>query len=224
MQTRFIFSLVMLFYIIFTPGFHCGEPPIDRCTNYTVDTIHFNFNTNNVTGQINNYDTLYFTSVVNDTITTTSNNTFVSHINYLASHLQAYRVVDNGSGRTLNYANVEFNPLVIEGLFQNGPTQGINILYNRVEPYNRLKAALVAGRPGLYLISFNNADSYYGYTGYYNESAQCTNYITKNIIPRAQQQIQYWDSLGTTSLYLSGNPSNEVANKNGRDYFFVKVQ
>jgi hypothetical protein len=222
MQRRLIISLVILFYIIVTPGFHCGDRP-DPCPNYTVDTIHFNFNTNNLNGHINNYDTLYFTSIVNDTITTTSNNTSVSQINYLASHIQAYKVIENSNARTLNYANIEFNPIVIEGQFQNGPTQGINIMYNRIEPYNRLKAALVAGRPGLYLISFSNADSYYGYYNYMNESNHCTSYITKNIIPRAQQQIQYWDSLGTTSLYLSGNSSYEIANKNGSDYFFVRV-
>ena len=132
---------------------------------------------------------------------------------------EAYKVVNNGSGAILNYANIEFNPLVFEGQFQNFYSQGYGFLYNRNEPYNFLKGGLVAGRSGLYLCTVNTNNNYYEFVIYQT----CSQYKLFNYIPPIQQQKQYWDSLGVSVLRLNGNYNQEIAKKSDFNYFFVRV-
>jgi hypothetical protein len=174
--------------------------------------------TNHLNG-INIYDTIKFSSTVTDTLQPINTSQFVYPFTALNSNIQAYKVVNNGSGPILNYANIEFNPLVFEGQFQNYYSQGYGFLYNRNEPNNFLNGGLVAGRSGLYLCTVNTNNNYYEFVIYQT----CNQYKVINNIPTSQQQKQYWDSLGVSVLRLNGNYNQEIAKKSDMNYFFVRV-
>ncbi len=222
MRKSIFFFSIICFYMIVTPAFQCGDPYNDVCPTYTQDTAKISFNVNNNNHQFRVLDTIQFSSFISDTIQTVKGNSFISPLNTLSCNMQAYKVVDNGSGPILNYANIEFNPLVIEGQFQNYPNQGISLLYNRIEPLNRLRGSLVAGTKGLYLITVGANNSYYSFY-IYESNNPCTQYKGLSYIPEAQQQRQYWDSLGTSVLRLSGANDQVISNKSDGNYFFIKV-
>jgi hypothetical protein len=220
MKNSLLFIVVIGFYMILTPAFHCGEPyQGDNCTNYVSDTVFIPMEITNHLNGINIYDTIKFSSAVNDTIQPRNSSQFVYPFTALNSNIQAYKVVNNGSGPILNYANIEFNPLVFEGQFQNYFNQGFGFLYNRNEPNNFLKGGLVAGRSGLYLFTVNTNNNYYEFLIYQT----CSQYKVLNNIPTGQQQKQYWDSLGVSVLRLNGNYNQEIAKKSDMNYFFVRV-
>lgn len=223
MMKNILLIIGLLAYAIISPGFECGRgrPPYD-CPEYTTDTVKIAYNILN-NRALAVFDTISFSSLMTDTFTSVKGAHVNSTINNMQSHLQVYKVVSYGSGFGLNYANIEFNPLVTEGYLQNSPNQGISYLYNRVEPANKLNASLVAGAPGLYLVSVAFSSSYYSLY-FYDNTNRCSQYFGVPFIPVVDQQRQYWDSLGTTSLRLIGSIDNQpVSNKQDNNYFFVKV-
>jgi hypothetical protein len=220
MKNWLLFIAVIGFYMIVTPAFHCGGPyQQDNCTNYISDTVFMPMEISNHLNDINIYDTIKFSSKVNDTLQPRNTSQFVYPFTALNSNIQAYKVVNNGSSPILNYANIEFNPLVFEGQFQNYFNQGFGFLYNRNEPFNYLKGGLVSGRSGLYLCTVNTNNNYYEFLIYQT----CSQYKVMNYIPTSQQQKQYWDSLGVSVLRLNGNYNQEIAKKSDMNYFFVRV-
>jgi len=221
MKNWLLFILVIGFYMIVTPAFHCGGGynPHEECSNYTTDSVLLPMEISNHLNGINIYDTIKFNSTVSDTLQPRNSSQFVYPFTALNSNIQAYKVVNNGSGPILNYANIEFNPLVSEGQFQNYSNQGFGFLYNRNEPFNYLKGGLVAGRSGLYLCTVNSNNYYEGFTIY----QKCSEYKVINYIDPSQQQKQYWDSLGVSVLRLNGNYYQDVAKKTDWNYFFVRV-
>ncbi len=220
MKNWLLFIVVIGFYMIVTPAFHCGGyNPRENCTNYTTDTVLLPMEISNHLNGINIYDTIKFSSSVNDTIQPRNSNKFVYPFTALNSNIQAYKVVNNGSGPTLNYANIEFNPLVFEGQFQYYSNQGFGFLYNRNEPFNYLKGGLVAGRSGLYLCTVNINNYYEGFSIYQS----CSEYKLVNYVNPIQQQKQYWDSLGVSVLRLNGNYNQDIAKKSDLNYFFVRI-
>jgi len=220
MKNSLLFIVVVGFYMVFTPAFQCGDRgPENDCTNYVSDTVLIPMEISNHLNSINIYDTIKFSSKVNDTLQPRNTSQFVYPFTALNSNIQAYKVVNNGSGAILNYANIEFNPLVFEGQFQNYANQGYGFLYNRNEPNNFLKGGLVAGRSGLYLCTVNTNNNYYEFVIYQT----CSQYKLFNYIPPTQQQKQYWDSLGVSVLRLNGNYNQEIAKKSDFNYFFVRV-
>lgn len=220
MKNWFLVLAGLCVYMIVTPAFQCGNRgPENDCTNYVSDTVLIPTDISNHLNSINIYDTIKFSSTVNDTLQPRNTSQFVYPFTALNSNIQAYKVVNNGSGAILNYANIEFNPLVFEGQFQNFYSQGYGFLYNRNEPYNFLKGGLVAGRSGLYLCTVNTNNNYYEFVIYQT----CSQYKLFNYIPPIQQQKQYWDSLGVSVLRLNGNYNQEIAKKSDFNYFFVRV-
>jgi hypothetical protein len=220
MKNSLLLIVVIGFYMIVTPAFQCGDPyQGDNCTNYITDTVLIPTDISNHLNSINIYDTIKFSSRVNDTLQPRNTSQFVYPFTALNSNIQAYKIVNNGSGAILNYANIEFNPLVFEGQFQNYNSQGFGFLYNRNEPNNFLKGGLVAGRSGLYLCTVNTNNNYYEFIIY----QPCNQYKVFNFIPPTQQQKQYWDSLGVSVLRLNGNYNQEIAKKSDMNYFFVRV-
>jgi hypothetical protein len=148
-------------------------------------------------------------------------------LGYPSLQLQGYRIIDGPTGSpTLTYANIEFNPLVQEGQFVNYNGTGIGLLYNRQAPYNKLKAALIPGRAGLYLITIRS-NNYFGYFNPDNGSnlpdRDCISIMASYSLSDISRQGNYWDSLGVTSLTLQGDGYNVIAKKENRDYFFVRV-
>jgi len=220
MKNSLLLIVVVGFYMIVTPAFQCGNRgPENDCTNYVSDTVFFPMEISNHLNDINIYDTIKFSSTVTDTIQPRNSSQFVYPFTALNSNIQAFKVVNNGSGPILNYANIEFNPIVFEGQFQNYFNQGYGFLYNRNEPNNFLKGGLVAGRSGLYLCTVNTNNNYYEFIIYQT----CSQYKVFNYIPETQQQKQYWDSLGVSVLRLNGNYNQEIAKKSDLNYFFVRV-
>ena len=220
MKNWFLVLAVLCVYMIVTPAFQCGNRgPENDCTNYVSDTVLIPTDISNHLNSINIYDTIKFSSKVNDTLQPRNTSQFVYPFTALNSNIQAYKVVNNGSGAFLNYANIEFNPLVFEGQFQNFYSQGYGFLYNRNEPNNFLKGGIVAGRSGLYLFTVNTNNNYYEFLIYQT----CSQYKVSNYIPTTQQQKQYWDSLGVSVLRLNGNYNQEIAKKSDMNYFFVRV-
>ena len=217
-----LFILGLLAYTIISPGFECGRERPRDCQEYSSDSVKIAYNVIN-NRPLSVLDTISFSSTLNDTFTSVKGTHVTSTINTLSSQMQVYKVINYGSGYGLNYANIEFNPLVTEGYLQNSPNQGVSFLYNRVEPSNRLNASLVAGTPGLYLVTVSLSSSYY-YLYFHDNSNRCSQYYGVPFIPVVEQQRQYWDSLGTTSLRLIGGIDNQpVSNKQDNNYFFVKV-
>lgn len=209
--------------MIISPGFQCRESPLaENCGPYNRDTVFVPFQLNSANAINHVYDTINLISSFNDTIHSVQGKTFLHPFNTLNLNVQAYKIVNTGSGATLNYANIEFNPLITEGQYQNISTFGINILYNRIVPNNKLQFSLVAGMPGLYLITLNMRDYSQGLF-IYEPNNYCNEYKVNSFIPESQQRKQYWDTIGTTTLRLNGNNNFIVANKEETNYFFIKV-
>ncbi len=221
-MNRIIFFVILIGIVLVTPGFHCGgEPPYSNCNQYTTDTAMFDFSVIN-NNSIHVFDTIQIHSRISDSIRTTSGNQFFYEQNVLSCNIQAYKVVNNGTGPVLNYANNEFNPLVFAGQFQNTAGIGYGYIFNRMAPYNELRAGLVVGRPGLYLITTGPNNDYYG--NYIPSNNPCVQIQSMNFIPIAEQNRSIWDSLGTTALLLNGSSYPEpIAKKSNRNYFFVRV-
>jgi len=137
---------------------------------------------------------------------------------------QPYHVITSTSLPQLQYANIEFNPVITEGLLQNLSYSGYNFLYKRTTALNTLKIGFVAGRTGLYVISSNN--SLYSSGGSFSlirGSDYCTTYYGITSFSLAEQNRNYWDSLGVTAVSLPSNYGGTVIAKNMRNYFFFKV-
>lgn len=137
MKNWFLVLAVLSVYMIATPAFQCGDRgPENDCMNYVSDTVLIPTEISNYQNGINLYDTINFASTASDTIRPINSSQFLYPFTTLNSNFQAYKVVNNGSGPILNFANIEFNPLVFEGQFQNYSYQGYAFLYNRNEPFN----------------------------------------------------------------------------------------
>ncbi len=229
MKNSLIVMFILLFYTMVSPGFQCGDRGHDICDRYTYDSIPLPFEVYNNDHSFHVADTINMFSIINDTFHSINGENPVLPSNNLYASIQPYKVVNVTSGPELNYANIEFNPIVSEGFFQTNPYQssGYNFLYNRLEPYNRLAPSLIIGSPGLYLIKIGIANSSYFYSDYANSFSDhknpCNQYIGKCSISSTSQQKQYWDTLGTTVLRLANSNGQIISNKEDKNYFFVKV-
>ncbi|MFT3910374.1 MAG: hypothetical protein QM737_13200 [Ferruginibacter sp.] len=215
-------SIILLWFIV--RGSVCVGPRPNGCDDYKTDTTLLSSVITNAAPLNHILDTVNLFSSISDTLHALSGATMISDINNLALNIQAYKVVSVGAGFVLNYANIEFNYLVNTGTIQNSGGTGINILFERNQPYNTAGISFVPGYAGLYLIKTeaNNGYSGYGYAQFYSGTNYCNSFIGEFEIPEADQNKQYWDSLGITSLALE-NSSSYLINKTDRDYFFVKV-
>jgi hypothetical protein len=228
MRTKNLLGWIALIAIgmIVSPGYKCREYP-ERCDRYIKDSVALNFEVAQNSIGFQPYDTIRFESVINDTIRTRQGRTFIEAMGYPSLQLQGYRIVEGPTGApTLTYANIEFNPLVQEGQFANYYGNGIGLLYNRQAPYNKLKASLVPGRSGLYLITIrsNNYIDYYRPEDDSNSpDRDCITIFSAYGLSDNDAQINYWDSLGVSSLTLQGDGYNILARKEERNYFFVRV-
>lgn len=215
--------LVIFLYMLFTPGFQCGRPEV-ACNEFTSDTTLMRLQVLNSTPLYHINDTIRLFSGVSDTIRTVKGEVFNYSLSSLKMSLNAYKVVRNSSNvPELNYANNEFNVLVENGNFENTGGTGFQFLFRRFEPINTLNVSLLPGRQGLYLIEVNHYNYSYSYgLNFYRENERCKSYTGVSNITIAEQQRQYWDTIGTTTLRLS-NANYELINKNNRNYFFVRV-
>ncbi|MFN8247858.1 MAG: hypothetical protein U0T68_02795 [Ferruginibacter sp.] len=223
MKTKIAAVFMLCIYMFLTPGFQCGHPR--ECTDFTTDTSYLPFHIPNSVPVFHVGDSVKLASVISDTVYSTTGQQFVTDFFRLTAGIQAYKVSFNGSIPQLNYANNEFNAYISTGAFDNSYGSGYAIIYQRQQPYNRLSASLVPGQPGLYIVTVGIGEyagtSNYGY--YINNGRDlCKTHIGELLIPAAEMQKQYWDSLGVSSLALS-NSSYYTVQKNDANYFFMKV-
>jgi hypothetical protein len=59
---------------------------------------------------------------------------------------------------------------------------------------------------------------------FFDSRNPCSQYFGYTNISSTEQQRQFWDSIGTTTLRLAGSNGQVVANKQDRNYFFVKIE
>jgi hypothetical protein len=223
MKNKIIPILVLCAYILFTPGFYCNGPR--NCNDYSTDTTYLPFKVSNSMPLYHVADSIKFISVISDTLHPNTGTQFIASLNRLTAGLQVYKVVNNGTIPELNYANNEFNAVLKTGSFENAYGSGYAMKYKRLQPFNTLEGSLVPGHAGLYMVTVGlgeyGASSTYGY--YLNNGSDpCTTHIGECFVGTAQQQTQYWDSLGVSALSLS-SASYIVAKRGDPGYFFVKV-
>jgi hypothetical protein len=211
--------------ILFSPGFQCGRDNIyDNCPNgQQTDTVYTQMSILNASTVYRIGDTIKFSSKVNDSINSSKGASFIHNRNAFNASIQPYRVVNNGGLNELVYANIEFNPIVHIGQFQNYPYNGYNFLYQRLQPYNTLQVSFVAGRAGLYIFNLLSGDNYSGANYIHRNNDYCTGYPNAFAFPISNQNVNYWDGLGISSISLANTNNYRVANKTDKNYVFVKV-
>ncbi|MEY4702760.1 MAG: hypothetical protein RIR96_657 [Bacteroidota bacterium] len=208
---------------LITQNFQCGRNPRRLCDEYIRDTIYAPFDISTSGAQtISVLDTLFLTCRLNDTIRSLNGLRFIKKIENATVAVQGYKVVDQGGSYGLNYANIEFNPIVIKGQFRNGIYSGINLLYERIQPYNDVKLGLVAGQPGLYLFTVQSFANYYE-GDLFIEGNDCTSFHLLNKLNQSENQSFNWNNLGIQGLELIGYPGYEISNRNNPNHFFVRV-
>jgi hypothetical protein len=220
-----IYLCISLFLItLVTQNFQCGRETDYICNQYNNDTIFvpFQISSNNMQ-TLHVLDTIFFESTINYTMNSVNGRRFSKNIENANLGLQGYKVVNQSAGVALNYANIEFNPLVFEGQFVvPSPYQGITLMYNRLAPYNKIKGGLILGQPGLYVFTTQCLVNYYEGT-FYTEGNNCTSYKLVNKLNQLDFQNQIWNSLGTSSLTLNGAPGYTVVKRGDANHFFVQV-
>jgi hypothetical protein len=219
----FIISLVFLF--ITTQSVDCRRPVPSNCDNHKTDTVLLNVSILNPASQYHLFDTIWFNSLLNDTYSPLSGTpaSFTRVTEQLFMSIQPYSINTSGTLPVLQFANIEFNPIVIDGSLSQYGYTGYNFQYKRVAPNNNLKAGLVAGRTGLYLLELSPS-TYVGNSNYfYNSNDYCTSYYGIGTIPPAQQNSSYWTGLGVTAVSTSPAYGNHTVSNNMRNYLIFRV-
>jgi hypothetical protein len=218
-----ILSLLILF--VTTQSVDCHRPNSLNCNNYKSDTVLLDVSVTNPALQYHLFDTIWLTSLISDTYTPLSGSpsSFTKSTDQLYMSIQPYSINTSGTLPLLQYANIEFNPVVIDGSLSQYGYTGYNFQYRRVAPNNSLKAGLVAGRTGLYLVElnpYNNASiPFYIYNG----NDYCASYYGIASVPAAQQNSSYWTGLGVTAVSTSPVYGNHTVSKNMRNYLIFRV-
>ena len=218
----FILASILVVFV-FTSAFQCGRNRADNCPNgYKSDSVYSVFNILNNQNLFHVGDSIKFYSKVSDTIKTISNASFIYSRNVFYANVQPYKVVSNNGVSELLYANIEFNPLVSIGQFQNYPSGGFNFLFQRSQPQNTLQVSFIAGKPGLYIFSLQ--ESNYSSANYIRRDNDfCTGYPNAFSFLEQDQHKNYWDSISVSSVSLANSPGYRIANKPDRNYIFIKV-
>jgi hypothetical protein len=106
-----------------------------------------------------------------------SSGVFTANLDQLYLNVQPFSISTTSSLPELQYANIEFNVVVKEGMLQTSAYPGYNFLYKRTTAHNTLKIGFIPGRAGPYIIFCTN-NRYYnnGMAAFYRPNDQCTTY------------------------------------------------
>ncbi len=220
---KYFVTAIILSVFIFSSGFQCGRNLNDNCPNgFQSDTLYTNLNIINNNNLYHIGDSIKFFSKISDTIKPTRNAEFIYDRNVFYANFQPYNVVSTSGVNELVYANIEFNPSVKVGQFQNYPSSGYNFLYQRAQPNNILQVSFVAGKAGLYIFSLKD-NSYSGANYIRRDNDFCNGYPNAFSFSETDQHKNYWDTLGVSSLSLANTSGYKIASKAERNYVFIKV-
>lgn len=220
-----ILIIIVLFFSIVLQSFQCGRP-VERCTNYTQDTVLLGSNVINSRALYHIGDTIWIGSVVTDNLIPLSGAApFNIELTQLFFNAQPYSIKNNPTLPELQYANIEFNPVVAVGQLQNIGFGGYSFLYKRTTATNSLKIGFVAGRTGLYAMDCGNSRYYYdgAALSIYKPNENCTTYWGLTNFAAIEQNKNYWDSIGVAAVSLAPNYGNTTISKSERNYFLFKV-
>jgi hypothetical protein len=222
--------LTLSFLLILTSCTKCDPRLRDVCDgDYRTDSVLLNLQIINPSVEYKQYDTIWINSDVSDELVPLSGNppSFISKVEELYLTIQPYQLINNpGVLPYLQYANIEFNPVLRDGSLENLNGSGYIYKFRRNLPYNKISAGLVAGRPGTYILECTH--STYPYSGggnfqVYNGNNTCISYLGKSTFPEDQQNLQFWDTLTTSSVSLMRNYGSHTILKESRNYFIIKV-
>jgi hypothetical protein len=168
---------------------------------------------------------LWFESTISDTFyNRQGSDKIVSPINEMHLQIQPYRIVKTDTVPFINYANIEFNPVLQDGTIStNAYFTGYNFIFRRNQPYNYLKAGFVPGKTGLYIFIFTHSLNYEATIfDVYSPDNYCKSYHGLSKINTSEQNIQYWDSLKVSGLHIR-NYNWNLVQKQDPNYFFINV-
>ena len=224
MKNIFIYLLAFL-VISITQSFQCGRGNYIRCESNKNDTVLLNTTILNPGLEFHLYDTIWVNSLVSDNYIPLSGTpaSFNRATDLLYLTIQPYSINTAGTLPILQIANIEFNPVVREGLLQYPAYSGYIYQYKRQAPDNKLVAGLVPGRTGLYLLEFNPGNYISSNFYVYNPGDQCTTYYGVSGLPANQQNTIYWNTLGVSAISTSSNYGAHTVSRNMRNYLIVKV-
>lgn len=208
-------------------SFQCGKNVTDPCPQSKTDTILLNHSFSNLKAIFKIGDTIKIDAAISDNLPTVTGNVSLSApLNTLYLKVQPYSIIKNSTLPELQYANIEFNPYVSDGQLVNSSNGGYNYLYRRSNNVNSLKIGFIAGRAGLYIFELNNDRYAYMISGnmpLYAVGDNCTTYWGVSNFNKASQNLQYWDSLGVSTVSFSSTYGSGSVSKNNRNYFIFKV-
>jgi hypothetical protein len=219
--------LVLSLFVLFvtTQSVDCHRPIPSSCEKYKSDSVLLAVSVTNPALQYHLFDTIWLTSFISDTYTPLSGSpvSFTRATEQLFMSIQPYSINTSGSLPLLQYANIEFNPVVTDGSLSQFGYNGYNFQYRRLATNNSLGAGLVAGRTGLYLVELNPS-SYVNNPFYiYNTTDFCTTYYGVATVPATQQNSSYWTGLGVTAMSTSPAYGNHTVSKSMRNYLIFRV-
>lgn len=220
----FILSLLTLFISTQSTDCHWHRNP-SNCEKFKTDTVLLDVSVTNPALQYHLFDTIWLTSLLSDTYTPLSGTpvSFTRSTDQLFMSIQPYSINTSGTLPMLQYANIEFNPIVTDGSLSQFGYNGYNYQYRRVAPNNSLRAGLVTGRTGLYLVELNPSNYVNSPFSIYNNNDYCTTYYGIASVPAAQQNSNYWTGLGVTAISTSSAYGSHTVSKNMRNYLIFRV-
>lgn len=224
-----LFFLSIFIVVTLSQCTQCKQGFRDVCDGiYITDTIELNLRLLNAALEYKQYDTIWINSDVSDDFTPLSGNpvTFTAKVEDLYLTIQPYQLNNSSSLPYLQYANIEFNPIVKDGRLENLNQGGYIYKFRRNAPYNKLSAGLVAGRPGTYIIECIHSSYPYSGGGNFqinNGTNTCISYLGKSTFNPAQQNLEFWNSLTTTNLSLLPDYGTHTIFKDYHNYFIIRV-
>jgi len=224
-MNRHVLVLCIGLIFVMCQSTQCDKDVIAPCAAYIQDTVLLSASVENSSPTYHLYDTIWINSDISDNLTPlSSSGIFTANLDQLYLNVQPFSISTSSSLPELQYANIEFNVAVKEGMLQTSAYAGYNFLYKRTTAHNTLKIGFIPGRAGPYIIFCTN-NRYYnnGMAAFSRPNDQCTTYWGICSFPETQQNKNYWDVLGVSSLSLSPNYGNIIISKNMRSYFLFNV-
>src|SRR5689334_4159936 len=224
-MNRYLLLASIGFIFLIGQSTQCRKDVIAPCAAYMQDTVLLAASVENPNLEYHLYDTIWIESDVSDNLTPLSGSgVFASNLDQLYLNVQPFSVNTTGSLPELQFANIEFNVVVETGALQNSAYSGYNFLYKRITTANSLRVGFVPGRTGLYVMSCTNNRYFAGGGATFNKpNDQCTTYWGICSFTESQQNKNYWDVLGVTSLALPPSYGDVVISENMRSYFLFNV-